>query len=111
MKRLVGSWLALVLLLAACSTTPKVDWESRVGSFTFDEAVLEMGPPDKAAQLTDGTRVVEWMTHRGRDMGGSFYSMRGPWIQRIPDAPAPDQFLRLTFDPAGKLRAWKKHAR
>jgi len=42
MKNSVGfemfSCCFLALLLAGCASTPKVDWNSRVGSFTYDNA-------------------------------------------------------------------------
>ena len=33
------SWCFLALLLAGCASTPKPDWNTRVGSFTYDQAV------------------------------------------------------------------------
>ncbi|HYE31056.1 MAG TPA: hypothetical protein VEH27_06505 [Methylomirabilota bacterium] len=111
MKRLLTVLLPslLGLLLAACATN-KVDWNSRVGSYNFDQAVLEMGPPDKVAQLTDGTRVAEWMTSRGYTQGG-FLVHSGPFLHTYADAPSPDYFLRLTFTADGRLQSWKKYAR
>src|ERR1043166_8539424 len=99
MKRLVGSavgtrpfFVLLIFLVwsAGCATTPKIDWNSRIGSYTYDQAVLEFGPPDRAATLTDGTRVVEWITARGytsgmlTDFDAPFYRYRyypGPLVQ------------------------------
>jgi hypothetical protein len=97
------------LLLAACATN-KVDWNGRVGNYTYDQAVLEMGPPDKVAQLTDGTKVAEWMTNRGYSHGG-FLVHSGPFIHTYADAPSPDYFIRLSFTPDGRLQSWKRHAR
>jgi hypothetical protein len=114
-------WLAVVLLalwFTGCAT-PKVDWASRVGSYTFDQAVIESGPPDKQAKLADGTLVAEWLTHRGYAQSYPavpYYGYR-PWESYGPVFPAyinsysPDCFLRLTFDPQGRLKAWKKFAR
>jgi hypothetical protein len=100
--------MGLALLLSACATT-KVNWPDRVGNFTFDQAVLDMGPPDKDATLKDGTRVSEWLTSRGRFSNtyvggwGRGYMMSQP--------TSPDYYLRLTFDPTGKLQAFKKYAK
>jgi hypothetical protein len=55
---------ALTVLLIGCSTTKKVDWNSRVGSYTYDQAMVEYGPPDKQAKLSDGRTVAEWITRR-----------------------------------------------
>src|SRR5207247_10402206 len=59
------SWCFLALLLAGCASTPKPDWNTRVGSFTYDQAVAEMGPSDKYAKLSDGSTVAEWFIKRG----------------------------------------------
>src|SRR5689334_7361735 len=52
-------------LLTGCASTPKVDWNSRIGSFTYDQTVAEMGPPDKSTQLSDGSSVAEWFVKQG----------------------------------------------
>lgn len=44
---------SVAFLLAGCSTTKKVDWDSRVGRFTYDQAIAELGPPDKQSRLGD----------------------------------------------------------
>ena len=30
-----------IVFIAGCKTTPSVDWNSRVGTYTFDQAVAE----------------------------------------------------------------------
>src|SRR5690242_15264115 len=67
--------LGLCVFLIGCAST-KIDWNSRIGNYTYDQAVLELGPPDKDAKLTDGTVVAEWMTRRGYS-GGSVGLMYG----------------------------------
>ena len=125
MKRLraAGSWwtvglnmLLMAVLLAGCATRPRIDWSSRVGNYTYDQAVLELGPPDKMATLTDGTRVAEWLTFRGRSggygasFGPHFYHpyFYGPPVAFYSEPPSPDRFLRLTFAPDGRLLDWRK---
>ena len=87
-----------------------MDWQSRVGNYTFDQAVMELGPPDKEAQITDGTRVAEWLTYRGRTGGTWITHGRYGWVQSL-DSPSPDYYLRLNFDPNGKLQSWKKYVK
>src|ERR1041384_7477767 len=60
---LFGIALAVFSLLTGCQTA-KVDWQSRVGSYTFDRALVELGPPDRSSKLTDGTLVTEWIESR-----------------------------------------------
>ena len=105
--------LALFLGTTGCATR-KVDWTARVGTYTFDQAVLELGPPAKQARLTDGTTVAEWMTQRGHTDAyyAPYYGYRYRYYGPVYSYPAvttwPDVFLRLTFNPEGKLVAWKK---
>lgn len=105
--RRLGVPLVVACLASGCATTPKVDWAARVGTYTFDQAVTELGPPDKAAALTDGTTVNEWLTYRGQTHG-YIQSSPGFLLQRYSESPSPDLFLRLTFDQAGKLKEWKR---
>ena len=98
-------------LLMGCATT-RIDWNSRVGSYTYDQAVLEMGPPERAETLSDGTKVAEWLISRGyaRGMMSSFggYYYGNPSIQYYSEQPSPDHLIRLTFSRDGVLRAWRK---
>ena len=108
--------LLLCALFTGCATTPKIDWNARIGNYTYDQTVMELGPPDCVAPLTDGTRVGEWLTARGyshgyiTDLGPHFYRSYayGPSALYYSDAPAPDRFIRLIFAPDGKLVSWKK---
>jgi hypothetical protein len=107
----------LCIFLIGCATT-KIDWNSRIGVFTYDQAVLEFGPPDKSAKLTDGTVVAEWMTRRGYSGGsaGMYYGYGYPfhyypWPAYAYEASSPDYYIRLTFGPDGKLQAYKRVVR
>jgi hypothetical protein len=95
-------------LLGSCATTPRVDWNARVGNFSYDEAVRELGPPDKSARLTEGGLVAEWFSRPGGGLtvglGTGFY--RGGLGVGVGHAvrPGPSvRILRLTFDEAGML--------
>src|SRR5690606_10080024 len=92
----LASVLLLALLAVGCTTT-RVDWASRVGTYTFDNALLELGPPDKQAKLQNGSIVAEWLTSRG---GTYVYPAYGyghyPYRYGAPAAPtystAPDYY-------------------
>jgi hypothetical protein len=108
---LLLAWCAAALVLTGCATN-RTDWNTRIGSYTYDQAVLEFGPPDRIATLTDGTKVGEWLTSRGYSRGsfatyGGFY-YGDPWVHYYPEPRSPDHFLRLTFSPDGILQAWRK---
>ena len=118
-RHLIPAVLALwlTLLIAGCST-PKIDWGARLGDYTFDQAVVDLGPPDKQATLSDGTRVADWMTRRGGTTHVPAWphythglSCYGPVYPTYLSRNTPDYFLRLVFGPAGELQQWKKLAR
>lgn len=89
--------LAAVLLAVGCATT-RIDWNSRVGQYSYDDAVTEMGVPDRQATLSDGSIVAEWLERRGGAYGTSYHS-RYSRFQTYDVHEFPDRFLRLTFGP------------
>jgi hypothetical protein len=107
------TWCFLALLVAGCASAPKVDWNSRVGNFTYDQAVAELGPPDKSAKLSDGSTVAEWFIKQGSSVsfgvGTGFYS-RGSSVgvgQSVGTAPS-GEYLRLSFGADSKLTKWER---
>jgi hypothetical protein len=105
---------ALSFVLAGCKTTPEVDWNNRVGHYTYDQAVAELGPPDKKAALSDGRTVTDWISHRA---GGSGFSIGTGVIGGhtvVGASPSvssgySDKVLRLTFGPDKNLLTWSKN--
>jgi hypothetical protein len=107
-RTLVACWFLFVcLVLAGCASTRKIDWNSRLGTYNYDQAVTELGPPDKSAVLSDNSRVAEWLIYRGGSYG-TVYTYQGAWVHSFQESSAPDSFLRLTFDSQGILRSWNK---
>ena len=108
--------LAIAALVAGCATH-SINWQGRVGNYTYDQAVVEMGPPQSSARLTDGTVVADWLTQRSQVFiteNGPYYPTRpvfAPSIQAVTAVSTPAYYLRLTFDPTGRLKAWKNVAR
>jgi hypothetical protein len=100
--------------IVGCASKPKVDWDSRIGNYTYDQAVVELGPPDREATTSDGKKVVDWVV--GRSGGGGFsfgvggYS--GPVGVGVSKSTGPgpqDKILRLTFGQDGKLLTWLRN--
>ncbi|HTQ52466.1 MAG TPA: hypothetical protein VMJ12_17295 [Candidatus Acidoferrales bacterium] len=112
------SFLTILSLAAAlivgCETTKPIDWNSRVGTYTFDQAVTEMGPPDKQTALSDGKLVAQWITHR---YGGSSFSVGtgfytgpvGVGVGQTTGSAYPDRILTLTFGTNLVLVAYSKN--
>jgi hypothetical protein len=98
-------------------TTPSIDWRARIGNYTYDQAIIELGPPDKSATLTDGTVVADWLTRHAQIVNApepyflpsGCYS--GPLTPMYSETYVPARYLRLTFCTDGKLKAWKEVAR
>ena len=112
-------WLVLLLLgfLAVGCATQQVNWAALVGNYTYDQAVLNYGPPDKKEKLDDGTIVAEWLTQHSyaqtyASVGDGYpYWNYGPFYPAYAQSYSPDYYLRLIFGPDGKLREWKKFAK
>ena len=114
MKTLLLALLA-GLVLAGCATGPKIDWAARVGHYTYNQAVLDMGPPDKVAKLDDGVIVANWITRQGyayTSVGPPVYGYYpgGPAVPTYSQGFSPTYYLRLAFGADGRLTEWKKYA-
>jgi hypothetical protein len=105
---LIMAGLSVTLWLAGCASQ-RVDWAARVGHYSYDQAVMEMGPPDKQAKLDDGTIVAEWLLNRGTTY---VYGTGDPYWPYAGGAATAQttasRFVRLTFGANGQLAAWKK---
>jgi hypothetical protein len=100
-------------LWAGCASKPRADWNSRVGNFTYDQTVAEMGPPDKSAKLSDGSTVAEWFLKQSSavsfGVGTGFYSGgTSVGVGQSIGSSATGQYLRLTFSTEGKLTKWER---
>ena len=101
-------------LIVGCNTTKPIDWNSRVGSYSFDQAVSELGPPDKQTTLSDGKLVAQWVTHSN---GGSSFSVGtgfytggvGVGVGHTTGSAYPDRILTLTFGTNQVLTAFSKN--
>jgi uncharacterized membrane protein YgcG len=115
------SLLAMLALAAAfftgCKSTPPIDWNSRIGTYTYDQAVTDLGPPDKQAKLDNGQTVAEWITHHssgsGLSIGTGFFSGGGGsgggvGVGQSIGSGYSDKILKLTFGADNKLVAWSK---
>jgi hypothetical protein len=114
----VQGWVPMLLLLLLCAcATQKTDWSARVGKYTYEQAVHDLGPPQRQMKLDGGAMVAEWQTQRGRTE--VYYPANyafGPYGQRYPGMyggmpmtnTIPDRYLRLTFDASGRLTDWKE---
>jgi len=104
--------LLALALLAGCSTTPPVDWNSRIGTYTYNQAVAEMGRPDRQASLSDGKMQYKWFIGpritSPPNTGMSNYGNQGFTSDKTAGA-VNNHMLQLTFGPDGKLVSWSRN--
>jgi len=109
----LGLLLLAGLWLTGCATT-KVDWNARIGVFTYDQAILDLGPPDKSAQTSEGVLVADWLIRRGHVWihGPLLPPWYYPYAYGTPvETYSPAQFLRLTFARDGRLQKFDRYYR
>ena len=104
--------LLLVILIVGC-TTMHTDWNARIGHYTYDDAVKELGLPDRYGKLSTGQLVAEWITRY--PVGSTTYVSPGiygygPGGGFITTTPPSyyESILQLTFETNNVLSAWMK---
>lgn len=71
MKTLLATVLALACLTSCHS------WDDKVGTYTYDDAVRELGPPDAEKELPDGGKVYRWEDKQLSKMDGEVRTSDG----------------------------------
>ena len=113
--------IVLALLAASCAYGTKaavknIDWGSRMGMYTYDEAVAELGEPDVIGQSSEGM-IAEWSLWRspavsfgfGLGSGGyDHHTSTGVGVGTSVSTPPSGEYLHLRFDKDGKLAEWTK---
>ena len=102
-----------VAFLTGCATPPPVDWDSRVGHYSYNQAISEFGPPDRQVRLSDGKVVSKWFVQPPVaprfNSGMSYYGNHGLGAGQAIGSGLNSQMLQLTFGADGKLIAWSKN--
>ncbi len=104
---------SFVALISGCASTPPVNWNARIGNYTFDQAVIDLGPPDKQAKLSSGQTVAEWIhrEHSSAAIGvgtGFFTPGMGVGVGESVGSGYREHVLKLIFGPDGRLVSWSK---
>jgi hypothetical protein len=111
-KSLSIFWLATVAAAIAGCVTSGADWNRRVGTYTYNQAVSELGPPAKQETLADGRVTVEWVTRynisaASPELDSSFQYHTASPIRTENDYRISK--LRLTFTTNSLLTDWSKN--
>jgi hypothetical protein len=102
-----------VAFLAGCASPPPINWDSRIGHYTYDQAITELGTPARQARLSDGKLVSKWFIQPPvgprLNTGMSYYGSTGFNTGQTIGPSFNSEMLQLTFDTDGKLTAWSKN--
>ena len=126
MKALAPLLVSVVIALAGCSSSPKprlsksearaINWSERVGAYTYDQAIADLGHPLVTGESAEGL-TAEWVLRSsprisfGLGVGGGTYGPGtgiGAGVGSTVSPPPHGENLRLTFGEDGKLKEWTK---
>jgi hypothetical protein len=113
--------ILLILLVGSCASGPRVtvedsEWGARIGKYTYQEALSELGEPQLIGESSEG-KIAEWVLRQsvpfsiGFGFGSSGYghhSSTGGGVGTSVSPPPSGEYLRLRFDRDGKLVEWTK---
>jgi hypothetical protein len=113
--------IVLALLAGGCASGTKatikdIDWGSRIGAYTYEEALAELGEPDVIGQSSEG-KIAEWVLQRSPNVSfgfgfgsGSFgrHTSTGVGVGTTVSPPPSGEYLHLRFNNDGKLAEWTK---
>jgi hypothetical protein len=108
--------IVLALLPGGCASDTKavikdIDWGSRIGTYTYAEALAELGEPDVISQSSEGT-IAEWVLQRSPNIFFGFGFGRGSFGRHTSTGvragttvspPPSGEYMHLRFDKDGKL--------
>ena len=112
--------LTISIGMVGCASRPKIDpninWSERIGNYTYEHAMAELGPPAVVGESAEG-RSADWIVKRSPNMsfgfgvgGGSYGSHvgTGVGVGTTVSPPPRGEYLHLSFDAQGKLKSWSK---
>lgn len=105
--------LAIALVIGGCATQ-RINWQTRIGNYTYDDAIREFGPSDKHDQLSDGTIIADWVVREGHTVTAPQPYLTGPdgmgpAMSGFSSTYVPTYYMRMTFGPDGKLQSYKNY--
>jgi len=100
----------LAALCLGCASKILDKYTSRIGTLTYDEALLELGPPSHVADLDGGGKVADWLQQSSRVYSSPSTSVVvGPWPGGVlmntggNVGSTPSVYLFLTFGSDHRL--------
>src|SRR5579859_6890092 len=96
-------WRVMMVILITGCATAHTNWNARIGHYTYDDAVKELGLPDRQGKLSTGQLVADWISRYpvntmvyvspglyGYGPGGGFITSTAPSYY--------ESVLQLTFE-------------
>jgi hypothetical protein len=113
--------ILLLVLTGGCASgletsVKDIDWRSRIGTYTYEQALLELGEPNVLGESSEG-RTAEWVLRRspaftfGFGLGTGNYgnhTSTGVGVGTSVSPPPSGEYLHLRFDKDDKLAEWSK---
>jgi hypothetical protein len=113
MKLAWASLIVLVFLAGSCASGPKtnikeIDWGSRIGTYTYEEALAELGEPNVIGESGEGM-IAEWVLRQSPVVSFGFgFGAPGVGVGTSVSPPPSGEYLHLRFDKNGKLAEWSR---
>lgn len=121
MKRRYLLFILLPLLAGGCAsgtkaTVKNIDWGSRIGTYTYEEALADLGEPNVIGESSEG-KIAEWVLERSPNVsfgigfgagGYGRHTSTGMGVGTTVSPPPSGEYLRLKFDKDGKLAEWTR---
>ncbi len=113
MKPAWASLIVVIFLIGSCASGPKtnikeIDWRGRLGTYTYEEALAELGEPDVIGESSEGM-IAEWMLRRSPMVSFGFgFGAPGVGLGTSVSPPPSGEYLHLRFDKDGKLAEWSR---
>jgi len=118
------AWLSLIVsvfLAGSCASGPKarintIDWGSRIGTYTYEEALAELGEPNVIGESGEAM-IAEWVVRRSPMVSFGFgfgtgshghHTGTGVGVGTSVTPPPSGEYLHLRFDKDGKLAEWTR---
>ena len=107
------SLIVLILLAEGCASGTRVtveesEWGTRIGKYTYLEALSELGEPQLIGESSEG-KIAEWVLRHGVPFSIGFgFGGAGVGVGTSVSPPPSGEYLRLRFDRDGRLTEWSK---
>ena len=106
-------FIVLLLLVVSCVSGPRVtvedsEWGARIGKYTYQEALAELGEPQMIGESSEG-KTAEWVLRQSMPFSIGFgFGGAGIGVGTSVSPPPSGEYLRLRFDRDGRLTEWSK---